>query len=82
MSKEREYRINCALEDLENAPMKATAKKHAIPRSSLRHRKKGGTNARDSQIKAQKLDCDQEQFLVNWILNEEAAGRGPTKKAI
>ncbi|KAM5510097.1 transposase [Fusarium oxysporum f. sp. phaseoli] len=82
MSKERESRIFSAFNDLETAPLAPTARKHAIPRSTLRGRKKGSTNARDAQIEHQKLSQEQEKFLVNWILNEEEAGRAPTKKNI
>ncbi|UPL00235.1 hypothetical protein LCI18_011169 [Fusarium solani-melongenae] len=79
MDKEREYRISCALKDLKHAPLVQVASIHAVSRGSLRNRKKGGTNARDAQIPAQKLDLDQERNLVNWILNEEAAGRGQSR---
>ena len=82
MDKEREYRISCALKDLKHAPLVQVASTHAISRGSLRNRKKGGTNARDAQIPAQKLNPDQEKNLVSWILNEEAAGRGQSKANI
>lgn len=48
----------------------------------MRHRKKGGTTARRGQIQAQKLSPDQEEDLVNWILNEEAAGRALSKREV
>jgi hypothetical protein len=51
MNKDREYRIFCALEELKTIPIASTAKKHAIPRETLRDRKKGSTNRHDAQIK-------------------------------
>ncbi|RKL03358.1 hypothetical protein BFJ70_g17276 [Fusarium oxysporum] len=70
------------MEELKTQPLQPTAKKYAISRGSLRNRQKGGTNARDAQIERQKLSEDQEEFLVEWILNEEAAARAPTKKNV
>ncbi|SCO82591.1 uncharacterized protein FRV6_06804 [Fusarium oxysporum] len=82
MSCDREYRVSSAMEELKTQPLQPTAKKYAISRGSLRNRQKGGTNARDAQIERQKLSEEQEEFLVEWILNEEAAARAPTKKNI
>ncbi|EMT73018.1 hypothetical protein FOC4_g10001867 [Fusarium odoratissimum] len=82
MSCDREYRAFSAMEELKTQPLQPTAKKYAISRGSLRNRQKGGTNARDAQIERQKLSEDQEEFLIEWILNEEAAARAPTKKNI
>ena len=65
MNKDREYWIFFALEETKTQPVAPTAKKHAIPRETLRDGKKGGTNARDAQIKHQKLDPEQEEFLVD-----------------
>jgi hypothetical protein len=82
MNKDREHRIFCALEESKTMPVASTAKKHAIPRGTLRDRKKGSTNRHNAQIKYQKLDENQERFLADWILNEEDAGRAPSKKNI
>jgi hypothetical protein len=82
MSCDREYRVFSAMEELKTQPLQPTAKKYAISRGSLRNRQKGGTNARDAQIERQKLSEDQEEFLIEWILNEEAATRAPTKKNV
>ncbi|RKK54497.1 hypothetical protein BFJ69_g17769 [Fusarium oxysporum] len=70
------------MKELKTQPLQPTAKKYAISRGSLRNRQKGGTNARDAQIERKKLSEDQEEFLVEWILNEEAAARAPTKKNV
>ncbi|KAM5349768.1 hypothetical protein ACJ41O_006273 [Fusarium nematophilum] len=68
--------------DAKKVPTAQVARKHAIARGTLRHRQKGGTNAREAKISTQRLSPDQEDDLINWIINKEEASRAPTKKNI
>lgn len=80
MTEEREILIADALRDCERLPLYEAARRNTIPRGTLRHRNKGGTTARRAKEKNQKLTKKEEEGLISWIENEEAAGWAPTKK--
>ena len=79
MAAEREKRIEEAIAGCAKAPVLTMSVKHAIPRSTLRHRQ-GGTTARNAKVGTQNLSPKDKECFADWIENEEAAGRAPTKK--
>jgi hypothetical protein len=71
----RELAIQSAIRDY-NARIytsqSAAAKAYGIPRGTLRDRLKGATNSATSHQHQQRLTPLQEDFLVDWILEEDA----------
>ncbi len=83
MATDREEAILAALEKCHSgASLRAVATKYGIPRGTLTGRFHGSDTRRNSSSQKQLLDPAQEQVLVDWILNEECAGRCPTRKEI
>lgn len=80
MDEDCEIRIFQVLTGCETAPLAQMSSRHAIPRSTLRHRKKGGTTARKARESSQNHSCENENNLIEWTLNEQTAGRVLTKK--
>ncbi|KAI0996724.1 hypothetical protein K3495_g11457, partial [Podosphaera aphanis] len=54
---------------------KAAAKAYNVPRSTFRSRLNGSRNQAIAQQHRQRLSFDQEEFLTEWILNENARGK-------
>jgi len=50
----------------------------ALPRSTLQERIKGRKNARESHADQQRLAPKQEEFLVEWIVEEDQRGYPPS----
>ena len=80
LSNDKEYLITQAFEMISSGASHHKASHlTGIPESTLRARESGSQNAKMAQSYAQILSSDQEDFLVNWILNEEKAGYASTK---
>ena len=76
----REQAVQLAINDLNAgvyASQRAAAKVYGIPRSTLQGRLKGATNSALSHQHQQRLTPLQEDFLVQWILEEDARGYPP-----
>ena len=77
----RENAISQALSDLNSGiqtSQNSVATSYNIPRSTLQERLKGRTNARESHEHQQRLSRNQEEFLVEWILEEDERGFPPS----
>ncbi|KAJ3453697.1 hypothetical protein MRS44_017944 [Fusarium solani] len=62
--------------------LRSLATLYDLDEGMLRGRKKGAKDARTAQIGAQKLSPLQEAVLANYLLEEEAAGRGLSRRDI
>ncbi|CAI6335564.1 unnamed protein product [Periconia digitata] len=71
----REATIQSAIHDF-NAGIylsqRAAAKAYGLPRSTLQGRLQGATDSATSHQHQQRLTPQQEEFLVEWILEEDA----------
>ena len=77
----REYAIQSAIQDLQSgifSSQRAAAKAYGIPRTTLFSRLKGSKNARITHESQQRMTPLQEEFLVNWIIEEETRGYPPS----
>ena len=78
---QREHAIQSALQDLDSGVytnLTAAARAYDIPRSTLQHRKEGKRNRRVAHLHQQRLTPEQEEFLVEWILDEDRRGDPPS----
>ncbi|KAH7137549.1 hypothetical protein EDB81DRAFT_692838 [Dactylonectria macrodidyma] len=76
----REEMIKQALEKVaEGRSIRSVATDYHFHESLLRARLKGAKNNHQAQEKFQRLSPQQEKLLVNWILEEDLAGRAPSK---
>jgi Tc5 transposase DNA-binding domain/helix-turn-helix, Psq domain len=84
MAAVREQLIESALDDIRQGrtSQSAAAKKYGIPRTTLSDRVHGATSKKDSKTQCQRLSPDQEAFLADWCLHEEATGRAPSRRQI
>ena len=76
----RENSIQCAIRDLNAGVYKsqrAAARAYGLPRTTLRDRVNGATSRAIAHQNEQRLTPEQEQFLVDWILEEDARGYPP-----
>lgn len=70
----REFAIQSALKDYESgvySTQSAAARAYNIPRKTFTSRLNGSTSARIGHEQQQKLTPEQEQFLADWILEED-----------
>lgn len=77
----REAAIELAIKDYLAglySSQRAAAKAYGIPPSTLRGRINGATNSAISHQHQQRLTPQQEEFLVEWILEEDARGFPPS----
>lgn len=77
----REIMINSAIADYYSGvytSVRATAKAYGLPRSTLADRIAGSTTRATAHQFQQRLTPEQEEFLVEWILEEEARGYAPS----
>ncbi|KAJ3453624.1 hypothetical protein MRS44_017871 [Fusarium solani] len=63
-------------------PLRPLARQYHLHEGMLRGREKGSRDARTAQIRTQKLSPLQEKVLANYLLEEEAAGRGLSRRDI
>ena len=78
---QREIQIELAIEAIrtkEVASIRAAQRAYGIPESTLRARLNGSTNRRAAHEHEKRLAKGQEEFLVEWILEQEAQGFPPT----
>jgi hypothetical protein len=75
-----EHLISLALFDLESGRITSlrAAAAYGIPRSTLHQRRTGTQNPRVGHANQQRLTPDQEQFLVEWILEQDQQGFPPS----
>lgn len=79
----REQNIRSAIDAVANgATVRDAAKLHGIPKSTLSDRLHGSTSKSASKLEARKLSPAQEISVADWCLDQEAAGRAPTKAEI
>ena len=79
----REISIQNAVEDVrEGAAIAVASRDHHLPRTTLRDRIHGAQDIHAAKENTQRLSPRQEEQLVKWILNEEAAGRPPTRREL
>ena len=77
----KEVAIQLAIADINSGrytSQRAAAKAYNIPRTTLQARINGRPNNAASHAHQQRLNPQQEEFLVEWILEEEALGRPPS----
>jgi hypothetical protein len=77
---DREFCIAESLQKVDNGRSILTAARDfKILRSTLQGRLKGSQPRRNLAISNQKLSPVQEETLINWILDIDAAGRTPSQ---
>ena len=79
----RKVAIKKALEDLEstlNLSVNAAARAHNVKRTTLRRRLAGGTNRRIAHEQEQRPTPRQEDFLSDWILEQDSQGYPPSHR--
>ena len=77
---DRESLITEAVEKVRAGELsqRRAAADYGIPRSTLQGRLAGRTDASTAKQDCQRLSPEQEEYLCDWILNEESAGRAPS----
>ncbi|KAI0991988.1 hypothetical protein K3495_g16198 [Podosphaera aphanis] len=76
-----ESMIQFALEDLESdksLSIRAAAKSYGVSEATIRHRQHGYTSKLSSHESQQRLSKLQEEYLVEWILEQDEHGFPPT----
>jgi hypothetical protein len=77
----REVAIQNAIRDLESGvytSVRAASNAWGVPRSTLRGRVAGAQSHAIAHQQQQRLTPEQEEFLVNWILDEHLLAQPPT----
>lgn len=75
--------ILAAIQDIESGiSQRVAAQRWKIPRSTLRHRCKGGLNIHEASESRQRLSKEQENHIVEWILIQDALGLPPTHQEV
>jgi 4-hydroxybenzoate polyprenyltransferase len=73
---QKEERVKLALEKIQNgATVKGVAKEYGLPVSTLRSRRKGILSRQEFSALCHRLSYVEEEFIIDWILLEEATGR-------
>jgi hypothetical protein len=76
-----ELSIQSAIRDLESGvytSQRAAAKAWGVPRSTLQHRMAGLQPRAIAHQHQQRLSPEQEEFLVDWILEEDSRAQPPS----
>jgi DDE superfamily endonuclease/Tc5 transposase DNA-binding domain len=80
---EQNDNIYCALEDIyDGLSIRGSARKWNVPESTLRYRENHRLNVHENNFRSRRLSELQEETLVNWILQEEEAGKPLTQRQI
>lgn len=75
--------ILAAIQDIESGiSQRVASQRWRIPRSTLRHRCKGGLNINEASECRQRLSKEQESHLAQWISVQNALGLPPTHQQI
>lgn len=83
MANLREQRIQSALQDIQDGvSLRSASRRWNIPRATLSDRMHGAETRRESQISCQRLSPLQESFVADWAINEESAGRAPSRRLL
>lgn len=83
MSAVKEKNIQSAIDEVRRGMSQAKAAAlYGIPASTLSVRLRGAKPVKYSKIHAQRLSPSQEDFVTDWCLNEEKAGRAPTRRQV
>ena len=78
MATDREKKLRAAISATKNgSSIRAAAKRHAIPRSTLQRHIDGGQTVREAHEKQQNLSPRQEAFLVRWVKTQTKLGFAP-----
>jgi hypothetical protein len=78
---QRELQIELALQAIRTGEVnsiRAAHRAYNIPESTLRARLNGTTNRRTAHQYRKRLSIQQEEFLVDWILEQESQGFPPS----
>ena len=79
----REQLIQSAIAEVhEGASQKDAAARYSLPRSTLSDRIRGAASKKEAKIPRQRLSPEQESFIADWCLNEERAGRAPSRRQV
>ena len=81
----REVAIQNAIQDLNSGvftSQRKAAKAYGVPRSSLQSRLAGRQTHAIAHQHQQRLTPDQEQFLVEWIIDEDSRAQPPTHTCV
>src|SRR4051794_30745541 len=73
--KSKEINIQSALNDLDSGVLdscRAAGRAWAVPKSTIQHRKRGAQPHATAHSAQQRLSPDQEDYLVNWILEQDS----------
>lgn len=83
MANLREQRIQSALQDIQDGvSLRSASRRWNIPRATLSDRMHGAETRRESQISCQRLSPLQESFVADSAINEESAGRAPSRRLL
>lgn len=77
----RDETIQTALAEFESGvyeSLRATARAYGVAETTLRDRRRGATNRRAAHHHQQRLSPPQEDFLVQWILDEDTRMQPPS----
>jgi hypothetical protein len=77
-----EYRIALAVEDRKLIGLRASARKHSVPFSTLKDRCGGGHDINTAHQKDLSLTVEQEKDLMNYIIEREKAFQPLSKREI
>jgi len=79
----REQNITSAIDEVKRGvTQREAAQNWGIPQATLCDRIHGATNKKTSKLANRRLSPEEESFLVDWCLNEEASARPPSKAQI
>ena len=79
----KEQLIEAAIQDVEQGSTQAAAAaRYSISRSTLNYRIHGKQARSEAFKHKQRLSPEQERFLADWCLNEEGAGRAPSRRQV
>jgi len=83
MNTVREQNIASAIDEVKRGVTQwEAAQNWGIPQATLCNRIHGATNKKTSKLANWRLSPEEESFLINWCLNEEASAWPPSKAQI
>lgn len=80
----REELIQLAITDIQQGlcSIRSAAEKYSVPSSTLSDRLHGSQPQRQAKTHNQRLSPVQEEYVVDWCLNEEKSGRAPSRSQV
>lgn len=83
MASVHEQNIQSALGEINSGkPLRQAAENWGVAPATLHGRTHGAVSKKEAKLTSMKLSPQEEIFLVEWCLNEEAAGRAPSKARV